>query len=162
MADAGILMQMKRLAFLVGDWDVALEIKPTPQGEWEKSAAHCRCEPILDGAALQQVFEGTMMGQPFLGRGFFCYNRITGRWQHNWIDNLAALISTYEGGLEEERLVLTGSEKSPEGEFRVRLIWFHITADHFEWVLETSVDSRTWMVVMKMTYTRKAPGKSVD
>ena len=147
---------LKKIDFLPGDWNVTMEVKPDPQGEWVKSTATSRFETVLDGAAVRQTFEGTMMGQPFLGLGYFCFSRMTGKWQHSWIDNLAALISYYEGDFVGDTWVLTGVERGPEtSSFHVRLTWHSIAESAFAWLLETSPDGQNWWPVMKMAYTRK-------
>ncbi|MDD4051560.1 MAG: DUF1579 family protein [candidate division Zixibacteria bacterium] len=149
---------LKKIAFLLGDWNVTMEVKPDPEGEWVKSAATSRFETVLGDAAIRQTFEGSMMGQRFLGLGYFCFSRMTGKWQHSWIDNLAALISYYEGDFIEDKLVLTGVEKGPEtSSFQVRLTWHSIGESAFGWLLETSPDEQSWWPVMKMDYTRAIP-----
>jgi hypothetical protein len=144
-----------KIAFLLGDWNVTMDVKPDPQGAWVTSAATSHFETVLDGAAIRQTFEGTMMGQPFLGLGYFCFSQMTGKWQHIWIDNLATLISYYEGDFVGDTWVLTGVEKGPESSsFQVRLTWRSPAETGFEWLLETSPDGRNWWPAMKMAYTR--------
>jgi hypothetical protein len=156
MTDTGIPRLLKKIAFLVGSWDVVLEVKPDPGADWVKSAATSRFEVVLDGAAIRQTIEGYMGGQRFLGLGYFCYSRMTGKWQHSWIDNLAALISTYEGDFIDDTWVLIGEERGPQGSsFQVRLTWKSIGSSTFDWLLETSPDSQNWWPVMKMAYSRK-------
>ncbi len=158
MTEADVPRLLKKIAFLIGDWNVVLEVKPTPEGDWIKSAATSRFETILDGAAVRQTFEGHMMGQRFLGLGYFCFSRMTGKWQHSWIDNLAALISYYEGDFVDDKWELVGVEKGPQASsFQVRLAWFSIGETAFDWLLETSPDGQTWWPVMKMAYTRRVP-----
>jgi hypothetical protein len=156
MAETDLPRLLKKIAFLLGGWNVVLEVKPTPEGDWVKSAATSRFEVVLEGAAIRQTFEGYMTGQRFLGLGYFCFSRMTGKWQHSWIDNLAALISHYEGDFVGDTWVLTGAEKGPQSSFfEVRLTWLSIGPTAFDWLLETSPDGQNWWPVMKMVYTRK-------
>jgi hypothetical protein len=147
---------LKKIAFLLGDWNVVLEAKPDPDGEWVKSAAASRFEIVLEGAAIRQTIDGYMAGRRFLGLGYFCYSRMTGKWQHSWIDNLASLISIYEGDFIDGAWVLIGTEKGPQNSsFLVRLTWKSIGENSFDWLLETSADGQTWYPTMKMAYSRK-------
>lgn len=156
MTEQNVARLLKKIAFLLGDWDVVLEVKPDPGGDWVKSAATSRFEIVLEGVTIRQTFDGYMTGQPFMGLGYFCFSRMTGKWQHSWIDNLAALISYYEGDFVDETLVLIGMEKGPQdSSFQVRLTWKPVDADTFDWLLETSPDGQKWWPVMKMAYRRK-------
>lgn len=156
MTETDVPRLLKRIAFLIGDWNVVLMAKPDARGDWEKSAATSRFEVVLEGAAIRQTIEGYMAGQRFLGLGYFCYSRMTGKWQHSWIDNLATLISIYEGDFIDDAWVLIGTEKGPQNSsFLVRLTWKSIAENSFDWLLETSADGQTWWPTMKMAYSRK-------
>ena len=145
---------LRKIKFMVGDWDVVMSIKPDPNGDWVETRGKSTFRFILDGAALEQDYVGEMWGKAFLGKGYFCFNRFSGKWQHTWSDNGAANISVFEGDFIEGRLVVSGEEKTPDGGFLSRATTFNITDDQFEWTLETSPDGETWAAVMKAVYSR--------
>ena len=147
--------QVRKIASFEGKWNVMLSVRPEPSGDWLESKATCVMRLILDGAGIEQDFEGRMIDRPFLGKGLIAHNRFTGKWQHVWTDNLAGHISVYEGDFRDGELTLFGREISDGGEFSVRIRWYNIEPDRFDWVLETSVDENSWGPVMKAVYTRK-------
>jgi len=155
MPPGGPPRQLKKIAFLEGDWDVVMSVKPHPDGEWVKTTGVSSFRFILDGTVLEQDYIGDMWGQSFKGRGFLCFSRFTGRWQHSWSDNIAAIISIYEGDFIGGRLIVTGEEKTPQANFFARATWFNIGEDKFDWILETSPDGDLWTPTMKAVYSKK-------
>jgi hypothetical protein len=146
---------LRKIKFMEGDWDVIMKVKPDQQEPWVDTTGKSTFRFILDGAVLEQDYAGEMGGNPFLGKGIFCFNRFSGKWQHIWSDNGAANISVFEGDFIQGKLVVTGEEKTPDGTFGTRATTFNITDNRFEWMLETSRDGETWAAVMKAVYSRR-------
>ena len=155
MSQSGRPQQLEKIAFLEGIWEAAMSVKPDPKGAWIETRGESTFAWILDGAVLEQTYEGDMMGRRFLGKGHLAFNRFNGRWQHAWSDNTAAILSAYEGDWEKERLIVLGRENTGQMSFSVRVTWHNITADQFEWMLETSMNGEDWTPVMKAVYSRK-------
>jgi len=155
MPQTGRPRQLDKIAFLEGTWTVVMSVKPDPRGDWIETRGESTFGWILDGAILEQTYEGDMMGRPFLGHGQLAFNRFTSRWQHTWSDNTAAILSIYEGNFDEERLVVIGRENTGQASFSVRVTWQNITDNKFDWMLETSMDGKDWTPVMKAVYSRK-------
>jgi len=137
-----------------GDWGVVMRVKPDPQGRWVDTTGRSTFRFILDGSVLEQDYVGEMWGRAFLGKGIFCFNRYSGKWQHIWSDNGAANISVFEGDFMQGRLVVTGEEKSADGSFFSRATTFNISDDSFEWMLETSPDGDNWTAAMTAVYSK--------
>jgi hypothetical protein len=155
MPQTGPPRTLKKIAFLEGCWEVVMDVKPDPNADWIENKAVSNFQWILDGAAMEQTFEGSMMGRPFNGRGYLAFNRYSGKWQHSWSDNVAALLSFYEGDFDDDKLVVIGREATPETSFQVRITWFNITENEFDWLLETSLDGQKWLATMRAVYKRK-------
>jgi hypothetical protein len=155
MAQTGPPRLLRKIKFMEGDWDVAMDVKPDPKGDWINTEGTSTFRFILDNAVLEQVYDGMMHGASFKGKGFFAFNRFSGKWQHIWSDNGAANISVFEGDFVEGVLVVSGEEKTPDGTIGSRAKTFNITDARFEWILEMSFDDETWIPVMKAVYTRK-------
>jgi len=146
---------LRKIAFMEGDWDVVMHVKPDPQGGWIKTTGMSSFRFILDRCVLEQDYKGLISGSPFRGKGLFAFNRFSGKWQHIWSDNVAACINVFDGDFEGGELIIWGREKSPDGEILTRATTFNISDDAFEWILETSADGEAWTPIMKATYSRK-------
>jgi len=155
MPQTGAPPQLSMVSFLEGDWDVVMHVKPDPAGDWVETTGTSTFRLILNKTILEQDYTGDMWGQAFLGKGYLGFNRFTDTWQHSWSDNIAAIISLYEGQFENGELVVVGKEKTPQDTFYVRVRWFNISEANFEWVLETSFDKESWSPSMKAVYARK-------
>lgn len=155
MSQAGRPRQLRKIAFLEGAWTVTMSVKPDPRGGWIETHGESTFAWILDGSVLEQIYDGDMQGRPFLGRGHLAFNRFTSKWQHTWSDNTAAILSIYEGDFDDERLIVIGQESTGQASFSVRVTWYNMTNDKFNWLLEISTDGTEWSPMMKALYTRK-------
>jgi len=147
--------QLNKIAFLEGNWNVIMSVKPDPTRDWIDTRGESTFAWILNGTILEQTYDGDMMGRPFLGKGHLAFNRFTGKWQHTWSDNTAAILSIYEGDFENDRLAVIGRENTGRARFSVRVTWSDMSPDKFDWMLETSMDDKEWNPVMKAAYSRK-------
>lgn len=155
MPQTGAPRILKKISFLEGKWDVVMSVKSGPNADWIKTEGRSEFNWILDRTVLEQVYDGSMMGQPFKGRGYLAFNRFSGRWQHTWADNAAAILSMYEGEFAGGKLVVTGKEITPGSSFLVRITWYNISDDNFDWVLETAHSEDEWSPSMKAVYSRR-------
>ncbi len=147
---------LRKVRFMEGDWKVDMGVKPDPSGDWIMTEGTSTFRFILEGAVLEQVYDGTVHNQSFKGKGWLAFNRFSGKWQHCWSDNGAANISVFEGDFVQGQLVVIGEEKTPDGTLLSRAITHNIADDRFEWLLEISSDGDIWTPVMKAVYTRTA------
>lgn len=149
--------EMKKLAFLVGEWDVDMDMNMGDTVEnWVKSKGTCTYRYRLDGAALEMLFKSEYMGMPFTGLGTECYDRETGQWQTTWIDGMAGHITLYTGSRGEGKSTFTGSEHWQGQKYLSRISTFDETESSFNWTMEMSMDDgKTWVLSGKATYTKK-------
>lgn len=149
--------EMKKLAFLVGEWDVDMEMNMGDTVEnWVKSPGTCTYRYLLDGSAMEMSFKSEYMGMPFIGLGTECFDRETGQWQMSWIDNMAGRLILYTGVHGDGKAVFTGADLWQGQKYLARISTFDETEVSFKWTMEMSKDGgKTWALSGKATYTKK-------
>jgi len=148
--------EMKVLAKYDGTWTVDFSVKMTPDSDWVTSAATCEFKMVLDGAAQQMSYDGTMMGMPFDGIGLTAFNRTSQKWQNSWVDNMMGMISLYEGEMKGNALVVSGMDKMGDHEVLTRMTSTFVSDDQIDWLMENSSDmGKTFVEGAKATYKRQ-------
>jgi hypothetical protein len=108
--------EYRQLDFWVGDWDTYdLDGAGNPA---KKVVARNRVDRILGGCALREVYEQT---DGLVGQSFSTYDASRKVWHQTWVTNRGQLL-VVEGGLEGDRLILTGPlpvAGGPPGTLRV-------------------------------------------
>jgi len=99
--------EYRQFDFWVGEWEVVVPFAPagTPN-----SASIIRSE--LDGCMVEENWFGGGFGAfSVAGRSLNMYDFSTGQWHQHWINSPggAASVELYAGGIEDGRMVLTGS-----------------------------------------------------
>lgn len=61
------------------------------------STAKCKYELVLGGRFLTQQMEGEIMGQPFVGMGFYGFDKTSGNHTSYWVDSMGTQ-SVYAAG----------------------------------------------------------------
>ncbi|RKZ11354.1 hypothetical protein DRQ53_14020 [bacterium] len=148
--------EMKALAFMLGEWDVAMDYREGPEGEWVTIAGSAVSKSVLDGCAHRMDFEATLMGMPFKGFDHTTYNREYGRYESVWMDNMSAKMGIMRGNFEGDELIMQGPDKMQGMEFLARSVSTKVSNDEIHFAMSMSVDDgATWFENMKMVYTRK-------
>lgn len=115
-----------RLAESTGTWKATVESFMGP-GEPQISEATATREMILDGRVLSERFEGTFMGEPFVGHGMTGYDNAREMYWSTWVDSMSTGVMTSWGHWDEEKeaLVLEGTmTNAMTGEpMQVEMIW---------------------------------------
>ena len=93
--------QHASLAKMAGDFTLTVKSYMEPGAEPEVSAATATRRLILGGRYLEEVVKGTMMGQPFEGRGISGYDNVSGEWWGTWIDTMSTGIMISRGEWDE-------------------------------------------------------------
>jgi hypothetical protein len=95
----------RQFDFWIGDWD-AYELADT-----SRMVARIQVSPMLGGCALREVY---VQLDGLDGESFSLWDASSRRWHQSWVTNRGALL-LLEGGLEGARMVLTASERKPDG-----------------------------------------------
>lgn len=149
--------EMDALAFMHGEWNVAMEFKMTPDAtEWMTTSGTVKVTPMLNGCVNHTEFSAMLMGMPFNGFDNTTYNREYGRYESVWVDDMSAKMSVMRGNFEGDKLVMTGEDKMEGLEFLSRAVSEKRSNDEVFWSMAMSTDGgETWFENMRMTYTRK-------
>lgn len=114
---------------------------------------------ILGGRYMEEKFEGKMMGQPFLGAGWFAYDNYKKKYLSTWVDNMGTGIMMMSGTYDTSGKVLTSwgtmDDVAAKKTLKVKTVTTSIDADNsrFEmWM--PSPDGKMWKS-MEIHYTRQ-------
>lgn len=99
----------KKMAKMAGKWKVKVWSQMDPSAPAETSEATAEFSTMLGGRHLVQKFNGTMMGQPFEGRGTSSYDNVTGEYIDTWTDTMSTGISVMKGKANGNVITQTGS-----------------------------------------------------
>lgn len=121
--------------FWIGDWD-AFDVN-TPQ----TISAHIRVEPILNGCVLKETYEGAGGTS---GQSFSIFDRTRAVWHQTWVTSHGQLLIV-EGALTNGKMVLSGSDKAPDGKDRlVRGTWIPGNGTVRETGVRSTDGGKTW------------------
>ena len=89
--------QHAEMANMVGEFKMTVKSYMEPGGEPDVTTGTASRKMIMGGRYLEETVTGTVMGQPFEGRGLTGYNNVTGKWWGTWLDNMSTGINTSHG-----------------------------------------------------------------
>ncbi len=143
---------------MVGEWDVKVEQRDSPQAPWAESERASTVERRMDGALLEERF--TQQG--FHALRSLTYDRFKERYRLSQFSDFTGHLDIQEGLFEDGRLttsnVETGTPWAGFGQtFHQRLSIFDLSENGFKIEAERSADGgENWFVFSKATYSRKA------
>jgi hypothetical protein len=79
----------RELGYFVGDWNASTTMWMDPKAPPQKSAGKAHAESTMGGRYIEMKFDGTMMDQPFSGRGVFGFDNVSGRYFNTWMDSMS-------------------------------------------------------------------------
>lgn len=79
----------KQLEYFVGDWNAKTTLWMDPKAPPQSSEGKSHSEAVFGGRYIETKHEGTMMGQPFNGRGVFGFDNVGGRYFNTWMDSMS-------------------------------------------------------------------------
>lgn len=133
--------------FWIGRWEVR-----EPDGTL---AGHNTIEPILDGCALRESWEGV---SGMRGTSLNAFDARRGAWHQTWSDT-SGLLLRLDGGLRAGAMVLEGDVAAlddPSTVRRHRISWSRIDGDgdRVRQLWESSSDGVAWEIVFDGRYAR--------
>lgn len=148
--------QMDQIAYMLGEWNVAIEMRMAPDAPFAPTTGEATVTATLDGCVQQTDFRADVMGMPLKGLELTTFNRQTGQFESIWVDNFSGNIAILRGGFDEGRLVMTGVNNMMGQEVSMRGTGEKRSESEVYWTMDESYDGgKTWTTSMKMTYTRK-------
>lgn len=150
--------QISELSWMVGTWDVDQRFRMEESDtNWIASKGVAVYTSELNGSMIKMEYTSEMMGMPFAGTMLMAFDRIAGKWQSIWIDNMSARMSYYEGTHEGNQTVLGGPDYNYDGSMILaRIVTFNETPDSFDWKMEMSTDNgATYWLTGEAKYTKR-------
>jgi hypothetical protein len=100
----------KALESWAGSWDTTAKMWMDPSKPPQESKGVAENKMTLGGRFLEQSFEGTMMDQPFSGKGYTGYDLYKKQYVSTWIDTMGTMIMTATGTADAsgKKVTLTG------------------------------------------------------
>jgi len=129
--------------FWIGDWTVTAN---------EQLAGTNRIQPIQDGCALQENWQGAGPGG-VSGSSFNMYDHVTDQWHQTWVDSSGTLLQL-DGGLVAGNMVLQGVRPAADGSGSSthRITWTPNPDGSVRQLWEASTDGETWTVLFDGLY----------
>ncbi len=87
----------KMLADEAGSWTAESKMWMDPSAPPQTSTMKAEIKMALGGRYQEGKYTGTMMGQPFEGKGTVAYNNASGEFEQTWMDNMGTGIMHMSG-----------------------------------------------------------------
>jgi Protein of unknown function (DUF1579) len=97
----------KRLESLVGTWDTTTKMWMEPNAPPQESKGVAENKMALGGRFLEQNYEGTMMNQPFTGKGYTGYDLYKKQYVATWMDSMGTTIMNTTGTADASGKTMT-------------------------------------------------------
>jgi hypothetical protein len=135
--------EFRQFDFFAGDWDTYDVADPS------KVVARNRVTVVLDGCAVREVYK---QGDGLVGESLSIYDASRRRWHQSWVTNRGSLL-LLNGGLEGERMVLTGPDRVADGApSLLRGLWWRDGADVREKAERSTDGGKTWRPVFDIVF----------
>lgn len=136
--------EFRQFDFWSGSWTVT-----TPDG---RLAGHSRVEPILDGCALLENWEGAQGGA---GKSLNIYDATRKVWHQTWVSKGGTLL-VLEGGMDGGSMVLQGTQAAATRPVLNRITWTPSTDGSVKQVWDASSDGgKSWTNQFTGLYRRR-------
>jgi len=112
---------------------------------------------VLDDCVVMEDFDSTPV-MALKGWSVSTFDANAGKWKQTWVDNQGSYLD-FVGGMEGDRMILSKSAVFNGQETHLRMVWYDIQHDEFQWNWERSLDGgKEWQVLWNIHYVRKSDG----
>ncbi len=137
--------EFRQFDFFAGDWDTYDVADST------RIVARNRVTIILDGCVLREVYQQT---DGLVGESFSLYDAARRGWHQSWVTNRGTLL-LLDGGLQGDRMVLTGTERAKDGTSSLlRGIWRREGTGVRETAERSTDGGKTWKPVFDILFRK--------
>jgi len=145
---------LSQFAFLIGDWRCQAHLR-LDSGDWQTFDACWRARYILSGFVIADEYR--MVGPSgkliVLGMNFRAYDPAHRAWHIKWLNAISGTWTDLGpkelGGIRFDGQSIVYVFKEPVASHAyTRATYANISADHFTWRAEKSVDGNTWSEFM--------------
>jgi hypothetical protein len=149
--------------FWIGEWDVAIRARETPEASWGEARGTQRVESILGGCAISEMFAADGPGAPWAGRSYSSWQPKRGVWRQTWVDDSGSYLA-FTGGSADGVMTLVGEErKTDDGIVQMRMVFSDVTPDSLHWEWQRTTDAwATSIVMMTIDYVRASRSSPAD
>lgn len=135
------------LDFWLGTWAISWE----PGGSGTNTIRR-----ILDGAAIEETFEGRDAESVLLGRSLSVRESADETWRQTWVDSTGAYLD-FVGVEVDGRLSFQREHHVEMKVIHQRMLWLDVTAVSLRWEWQRSLDAgATWTPMWVLNYRRLA------
>ena len=97
----------KKLDPMVGTFDTKAKMWMDPSKPAEETSGKTESKWVLGNRFVQETYEGTFMGQPFSGMGYWGYDNITKKYTGTWMDSMGTAMMNSTGKMDASGKILT-------------------------------------------------------
>jgi hypothetical protein len=97
----------KKLEPMVGTFDTKAKMWMDPSKPAEESSGKTESKWVLGNRFVQENYEGTFMGQPFSGMGYWGYDNVTKKYTGTWMDSMGTAMMNSTGKVDASGKVMT-------------------------------------------------------
>jgi hypothetical protein len=92
----------------------------------------------------------------FTGKSWSVYDSTTKIWKQTWVDDAGAYL-TFTGGKEDDKVILWLTDKKTKNgkTIGMRMIFYNIKPDSFDWDWQSTTDDKNWKSNWLIHYKRK-------
>lgn len=149
----------ERMARMAGDWTVAGKMWMEPGQPPTDATGGASFTVELGGRWIRQVYESSIMGQPFRGFSMDGYDNATGKYVSYWFDSMSTACFIQEGSYDAATRTMTaeGSHFDPitRETKRSRTVFVERSDDEFVMTMYELVEGAEPMRNMELVYTRR-------
>ena len=148
----------KLLASMAGTWNTTTKSWMDPNQPPEETTGTCKQTMLMDGRFLEQECTGTMMGQPFNGRGVTGYDNHTKKYVATWMDSMGTGIYFFEGsaGSDGKTITMESHYDDPmAGPMKLRAVTKIVDPNTEIFEMYGTDKSGQEMKMMEIRYSRK-------
>ena len=148
----------KVLEAKVGKWNAQVKSWMEPGAQPMTETGTSEIKWIMDGRYIEDTFKGTMMGEPFQGRGLTGYDNIKKKYFSTWIDTMTTGMMHGEGTFDAASKTFTFMGECPDcmsGKYvKTRTIDKQADADHWTFQMYSPGPDGKEYMSMEIAYTR--------
>src|SRR5579859_4504422 len=150
------------LDFWLGDWDVTVRARSSPDSsDWKEARGTNHVTAPLGRCVVLEQFHADGPGDPWNGTSVSTYVPQLGVWRRAWVGAGGSYLA-FRGGVEGDAFVLYGEPRPPadaaHGATQMRMAFRHVTPDALDWSWERGTPGgATWTPVMEIHYARQRP-----
>jgi len=148
--------EVRKLAYFVGNWKEAGEVKPGPMGPGGKFTSISKWDWMSGGFFLEAHIDMTSATGKSKSLGVMGYDPNTKMYTYNEFDSMGGAISA-KGTVDGDTWNWTSDMMMDGKPMKTRVTIKEVSKTEYTFKLETSTDGNTWTTGMEATDTKVMP-----